>query len=124
MDIIYIKDLQIETVIGVFDWERNVRQTVSIDLEMATDIHKAAATDDINDALDYKAVCKRVIAFVEASRFQLVEALAEAVAQLIVQEFPIPWLRLRLGKPGALRGSRDVGLIIERKQNDTVPSAI
>lgn len=114
MDIVYIRDLKIDTVIGIFDWERRIRQTVSIDLEMATDIRKAAASDDIKDALDYKAVAKRVIGFVSESEFLLVETLAEKVAGIVLAEFNVPWLRLRLSKPGAVRGSQDVGLIIER----------
>jgi dihydroneopterin aldolase len=114
MDIVYIRDLKIDTIIGIFDWERRIRQTVSLDLEMASDIAKAAASDDIRDALDYKAVSKRLIAFVESSEFLLVETLAEKVATLVLAEFPVPWLRLRLSKPGALRGAQDVGVIIER----------
>lgn len=114
MDIVYIRDLKIQTVIGIFDWERSIKQTVSIDLEMATDIRKAAASDHIDDALDYKAIAKRVIAFVETHDFQLVETLAEKVAALVREEFSVPWLKLRLSKPGAVRGSKDVGVIIER----------
>ncbi len=114
MDIVYIRDLKIDTVIGIFDWERRIRQTVSIDLEMATDIRRAAASDDIRDALDYKAVSKRIIAFVTASEFLLVEKLSEEVAAIVLNEFNVPWLRLRLSKPGAIRGSQDVGIIIER----------
>jgi dihydroneopterin aldolase len=114
MDIVYIRDLKIETVIGIFDWERRIRQTVSLDLEMATDIRKAAATDDIKDALDYKAVAKRLIAFVSESEFLLVETMAEKIAAIVQGEFNVPWLRLRLSKPGAVRGSQDVGVIIER----------
>ncbi|MDI1302449.1 MAG: dihydroneopterin aldolase [bacterium] len=114
MDIVYIRDLKIDTVIGIFDWERRIRQTVSIDLEMATDIRRAAASDDISDALDYKAVSKRIIAFVTASEFLLVEKLSEEVAAIVLNEFNVPWLRLRLSKPGAIRGSQDVGIIIER----------
>ena len=116
MDIVYINDLKVDTVIGIFDWERRIRQTVSLDLEMAADIRKGAASDHIDDALDYKAIGKRVIAFIEGSEFQLVETLAENVAQLVIGEFNVPWLKLRLSKPGALRGSRDVGVIIERGQ--------
>jgi dihydroneopterin aldolase len=118
MDIVYIRDLKIETVIGIFDWERRIRQTVSIDLEMATDIRKAAATDDIADALDYKAVAKRLIAFVGESQFLLVETLSEKVAEIVMTEFNVPWLKLRLSKPGAVRGSQDVGIIIERGKKD------
>ncbi|MDX1804229.1 MAG: dihydroneopterin aldolase [Alcanivorax sp.] len=114
MDIVYINDLKVDTVIGIFDWERRIRQTISLDLEMAADIHRGAASDHIDDALDYKAIGKRVIAFIEASEYQLVETLAEAVATLVLSEFSVPWLKLRLSKPGALRGARDVGVIIER----------
>ena len=114
MDIVYIRDLQVETVIGIFDWEREVKQTVSLDLEMAADIRRAAQTDDIQYALDYKAVAKRLIAFVQQSQFQLVESLAEEIAAIVRREFRVSWLRLRLSKPGALRGSRDVGIVIER----------
>ncbi|UUA74808.1 dihydroneopterin aldolase [Cellvibrio sp. QJXJ] len=114
MDIVYIRDLRIDTIIGIYDWEREVRQTVSIDLEMASDIRKAAATDDIQFALNYKAVSKRLITYVENRNALLVETLAEEIAQMIRTEFDVPWLRLRLSKPGAVRGARDVGLIIER----------
>ncbi len=114
MDIVYIRDLRIETIIGIYDWERQVRQTVSIDLEMASDIRKAAETDDIGYALNYKAVSKRLIAYVENRNALLVETLAEEIAKIIREEFNVPWLRLRLSKPGAVRGARDVGLIIER----------
>jgi dihydroneopterin aldolase len=114
MDIVYIRDLRIETVIGIYEWERRVRQTVILDLEMATDVARAAATDSIADALDYKAVAKRVIAFVEGSRFQLVETLAERVAEVVIGELGVPWLRLQVNKQGALRGARDVGVVIER----------
>lgn len=116
MDIVYLNDLRIETIIGIFDWERRVKQTVSLDLEMAADISKAAGSDDIKDALDYKAVAKRVISFVEASEFQLVETLAERIAAIILDEFNVPWIRLRVNKQGAVRGARDVGVIIERGQ--------
>lgn len=113
-DLIFISDLRIETIIGIYDWERKVRQTVSLDLEMATDIRKAAASDGIEDTLNYKAVAKRLIAFVGDSEFQLVETLAERIAGIVTQEFGVSWLRLKLHKPGALRGSRDVGVMIER----------
>ena len=114
MDIIYLNDLRIDTIIGIFDWERRVKQTVSLDIEMATDISRAAASDDIADTLDYKAVAKRVIAFVEESQFQLVETLAERVTDIILNEFGVPWVRLRVNKQGAVRGARDVGVLIER----------
>jgi len=114
MDIIYLRELRIETVIGIYDWERRIKQPVIIDLEMAADIRRAAGTDNIEDTLNYKAVAKRVIAFVEKSEFQLVETLAERVAEIVLNEFPVPWLRLQVNKVGALRGARDVGVIIER----------
>ena len=114
MDIVYLRDLKIETVIGIFDWERQIKQTVVLDIDMATDVAAAAATDNIEDALDYKAITKRIIQFVEASEFQLVETLAERIAEVLRSEFEIPWLKLTVNKKGALRGARDVGVIIER----------
>ncbi len=113
-DRVFIEDLRIETVIGIFDWEREIKQTISLDVEMAFDIHQAAQSDAIEDALDYKAVAKRLIQFVGGSEFQLVESLAEHCAALILAEFPVPWLRLKLSKPGAVRGSSAVGVTIER----------
>jgi dihydroneopterin aldolase len=113
-DLVFIEDLRIQTVIGIFDWEREITQTVSLDLQMAFDIRAAAASDDIVDTLDYKSVSKRLIGFVEASEFQLVEALAEHCATIILEEFPVSWVHLKLSKPGAVRGSSAVGVIIER----------
>jgi dihydroneopterin aldolase len=121
MDIVYIRDLRIETIIGIFDWERQVKQTVSLDLEMAHDIRRAAATDDIQYALNYKSIAKRLIAFIEQSEFLLVERMAEEVARIVIEEFSVPWLKLRVSKPGALRGSKDVGIIIER---GTLPTTV
>jgi dihydroneopterin aldolase len=114
MDIVFIEDLRIETVIGIYDWERKIRQTIAIDLEMAFDNRKPASTDKIGDTLDYKAVSKRLIAFVENSHFELVETLAERSAEIVMQEFNVPWLRLKLSKPGAVTGSKAVGVRIER----------
>lgn len=114
MDIVYIRELEISTIIGIFDWEREQRQVVSLDLEMGADIRAAAASDSIDDALDYKAVAKRLIEFVEGAEFFLVETLAERIAEIVLDEFNVRWLKLRLGKPGAVTGSRDVGIIIER----------
>jgi dihydroneopterin aldolase len=114
MDIIYLNDLRIDTVIGVYDWERRVKQRVILDLEMATDIRQAAASDSLDDTLNYKAVAKRLIDFVGHSEYQLVETLAERIAEIVLNEFNVPWLRLRLNKQGAVRGARDVGIIIER----------
>ncbi len=114
MDIIFLTDLRIETVIGIYDWERGIKQTVIFDLEMAADIRRAASSDHIDDTLDYKSVAKRVIQFVEGSEFQLVETLAEKVAELILTEFDVPWIRLKLNKSGAIRGASGVGILIER----------
>ena len=114
MDIVFINDLRIETIIGIYDWERKVKQTISLDLEMGTDIRKSAATDAIEDTLNYKAVAKRLIAFVGESEYQLVETLAEKIADIVLSEFDVPWLKLTVHKPGAVRGSRDVGVTIER----------
>ncbi|MDD1650711.1 MAG: dihydroneopterin aldolase [Methylococcaceae bacterium] len=114
MDIIFLRGLQLETVIGIYDWERKIRQTVIIDLEMATDIRSAAATDDISHTLDYKAVSKRIIAFVEESEFFLVETLAEKITGILLDEFSVPWVRLTLNKKGAISGASDVGIQIER----------
>ena len=117
-DIIFLSDLRVQTVIGIWDWERAIKQTVAIDLEMATDIRKAAASDSIEDTLDYKSVAKRIIEFVEQSSFQLVETMAEQIAGIIMDEFGVPWVKVRLSKPGAIRGSREVGILIERTREN------
>lgn len=114
MDIIYLKDLKTCPIVGVFDWERKVRQTISIDLEMATDIRVAAKTDDIGYALNYKSVSRRVVEFVESRRFKLIETMAEELAGVLMKEFKIPWLRLTISKAGAVRDVSDLGLVIER----------
>ena len=114
MDKIFIHALKAEAIIGIYDWERQVRQTVLIDLEFAADVRKAALTDSIDDTLNYKRVAKRIIAFVEGSQFHLVETLAEHVAMLVLDEFGISWVRITLSKPGAVRSSRDVGVSVER----------
>jgi dihydroneopterin aldolase len=114
MDIIYIRELKIDTVIGIYGWERQIKQTVVFDIEMATDIAKAAATDSIEHTLNYKAVAKRLIEFVSNSDFQLVETLIEQVADIILTEFSVCWVRVQLNKRGAVRGATDVGIIIER----------
>ena len=111
MDIIFLRDLRIDTIIGIYDWERETRQTVVLDLEMSTDVAKAAASDDIKDALNYKDIAKRLISFVEGSSYQLVETLAEECARIIREEFAVDWVRLSLNKQGAVSGSRDVGVI-------------
>jgi dihydroneopterin aldolase len=114
MEIVYIRGLEIKTVIGVYDWEREIRQTVTLDLKMKADFRKAAVHDEIEHALDYKAVAKRLAAFVEESSFKLMETLGTRIADIVQEEFGVTWLYLELGKPGAVTGSRDVGVIIER----------
>ncbi len=114
MDIIFLGGLEIKTIIGIYDWERETKQIVAFDIEMACDIAKAAKSDDIADTLDYKAVSKRVISFVEESQFFLVEKLIEEVADIIRTEFNVPWVKITLNKKGAISGASDVGIIIER----------
>lgn len=116
MDIVFIRELRVQTVIGIYDWEREIKQTVVIDLEMAMDNRVPAASDNIHDAVDYKAVGKRLIAFIEGARFELVETLAERIAEIVLAEFGVPWLRLTVNKEGALRGARGVGVTLERGQ--------
>jgi dihydroneopterin aldolase len=118
MDKIFIHALKTEAIIGIFDWERQVRQTVVIDLELSADIRKAAFSDSIEDTLNYKRVAKQVLSFVEASQFHLVETLSEHIAMMIVEDFGVSWVRVALSKPGAIRNSRDVGIIIERGRGD------
>ena len=118
MDIIFLQALEVETIIGIFDWERKIKQKVVFDIEMGADIKAAAATDHIDDTLDYKAVAKRIIQFVEDSQFQLVETLAEKVAGIVLDEFNVPWVKVTLNKVGAIRGARGVGIVIERGQRD------
>ncbi len=116
MDIIYLNDLKIETIIGIYDWEREVKQIITLDLEMAGDVAKAAKSDHIDDTLNYKAVAKRLLEFVGQSEFQLVETLAEEVANIILNEFSVPWVKVKVNKKGAVRYASDVGVIIERGQ--------
>ena len=116
LDIVFIEDLRIDTIIGIYDWEREVKQTIALDIEMAADNTIPASSEDIEDALNYKAVAKRMIAFTEESQFQLVETLSERLVEIIMGEFNVPWCRLKLRKLGAVTGSRSVGVIIERGQ--------
>lgn len=116
MDLIYVRNLRVECVIGVFEWERRTRQTVGIDLDLAADVARAARTDRLEDTLDYKAVAKRIVDFVGQSEFQLVETLADKVANVVLSEFAVPWVRVRINKKGALRRATDVGVVIERGQ--------
>lgn len=117
-DCIFLRGLEIECIIGFIDWERRIKQTVTLDVELPVDCRRAARTDAVADTLDYKKVAKRIIAFVESTEYQLVETLAEHTAQLVLEEFGVAWIRLSISKPGAIRGSRDVGVTIERTRAD------
>ncbi|HEX7369873.1 MAG TPA: dihydroneopterin aldolase [Rhodanobacteraceae bacterium] len=114
MDVVFIEALEVETVIGIYDWERKIRQKVVLDIEMGFDNTKPAASDKIDDTVNYKAVSKRLIAFIDAATFELVETLAERCAAIIREEFDVPWVRLKLSKPGAVTGAKAVGVMIER----------
>ena len=118
MDIVFIRELKVDTVVGIYDWERRIRQMVVLDLEMGWDIRRAAATDRIEDTLDYKAVAKRISHFVGESEFQLVETLAEKVTELVMGEFKVKWIKVVLNKPGAVSGSKSVGVIVERGKRE------
>ena len=124
-DRIFLHGLTAECIIGFIDWERRVRQTVVLDIELPVDCRRASLTDDVADTLDYKKVAKRVLAYVAASEFKLVETLAHRVALLVLEEFGAEWVRVALNKPGAIRNSRDVGVVIERTRADlTVAAAV
>jgi 7,8-dihydroneopterin aldolase/epimerase/oxygenase len=122
-DRIFLHGLTTECIIGFIDWERRVKQTVVLDIELPVDCRRAARSDEVADTLDYKKVAKRVLAFIEASEFRLVETLAHRVALLILEEFAVAWVRIALNKPGAIRNSRDVGVVIERARADLAPGA-
>ena len=118
MDIIYLHDLKVDCVIGVWEWERQITQTITIDLDMGFDIRKAAQSDDLPDTLSYKDVSKRIESFVQQSDFALVEKLIEEIANILLNEFAIKWCRVKVNKFGAVRGAGDVGVIIERGEKD------
>lgn len=120
MDKIFITALKADAVIGIYDWEKKIRQTLILDLELSTDIRKAAASDDIADTINYKAISKRLVAFISESRFELVESLSEAIARLLITEFHAEEVALKLHKPGALSDAEDVGIIIKRQKTDFI----
>ena len=122
-DRIFLRGLAAECIIGFIDWERRVKQTVVVDLELPVDCRRAAATDDVADTVDYKRVAKRVLAYINASEFKLVETLAHRLALLLLEEFAVEWVRVSLNKPGAIRNSRDVGVVIERSRADLTAAA-
>ena len=118
MDKIFLRELRVDAVIGIWEWEQRIRQTVSIDLEMAADARAAATSDSVESTLNYRDVAKRVQDFVADSRFHLVETLAESVARVVVEEFNVRWVKVSVAKPGAIRGAREVGIVIERTAGD------
>jgi dihydroneopterin aldolase len=118
VDKIFLEDLRVEAVIGIWEWERRVRQTISLNLELQTDVKRAAASDEIEAALDYKSIAKELIRVVETSEFKLVETLAETLARIVVTDFGVAWVKLSVSKPGAIEGSRNVGVLIERTSED------
>jgi 7,8-dihydroneopterin aldolase/epimerase/oxygenase len=122
-DRIFLRGLAIECIIGFIEWERRIKQTVVIDIELPVDCRRAALSDEVADTLDYKKVSKRIIAFVETSQFKLVETLAQRIAMLVLEEFGVEWVRLSVNKPGAIRGSRDVGISLERTRADLAGGA-
>jgi dihydroneopterin aldolase len=113
-DTIFISELSVHAIIGIYDWERQIKQRLVFDIEMGTDIARSAESDSIEDTLNYKAVAKRVTQFVQDSSYGLIESLIERVAEIILNEFPTPWVRITLNKVGAVRGSKSVGIRIER----------
>jgi dihydroneopterin aldolase len=123
MDIVYIRQLKIDTVIGIFDWERKIKQQVCLDVDMAVDITKAAAAENIERTVSYKSVSDRLIEFVEHSEFLLVETMAEEIAQLLRSEFSLDWVRLRIGKPAAISAASDVGVLIERGERPAIANS-
>jgi dihydroneopterin aldolase len=122
-DRIFLRGLTAECIIGFIDWERRVKQTVVLDIELPVDCRRASVSDDVADTVDYKKVAKRVLAYIEASQFKLVETLAHRLALLLLEEFGLEWVRISLNKPGAIRNSRDVGVVIERSRADLTPAA-
>ncbi|MEZ5478779.1 MAG: dihydroneopterin aldolase [Thiolinea sp.] len=114
MDIVYIRDLRLQAGIGIYPWEKAIKQQVRIDLEMAWDNTVPAASDDIEDALNYKAAAQKVTECVQAQHYDLVERMAEEVAAMLMQDMKVPWLRLTIGKPGAVKQAAEVGVCIER----------
>jgi dihydroneopterin aldolase len=117
MDIVFVEGLKVDTVIGIYDWEKKIRQDIILDIEMSSDIAAAAKTDHIDQALNYKSVCKRVASFVRESKFELVETLAEKICQIILNEFDVHWVKLTLNKGEAITGASGVGVIIERTKS-------
>ena len=122
MDKIFLTGLRTDAVIGIYDWERDIRQLLIVDLEMATDIRKASATDDIQYTLNYKSISDRVVAFVSDSSFGLIETLAEQIAEIVRGEFGVSWVRVTVHKPDAIEAASDLGVTIERGERQMTQS--
>ncbi len=118
MDIVYLHNLKVDTVIGVWEWERRIRQTLIFDIDLGTDVSRAGESDAIEDTVDYKAVSDRVMSFARGSEFRLIEALATHLAKIILDEFDVRWVRIRINKQGVVRHVRDIGVVIERGERD------
>jgi dihydroneopterin aldolase len=118
VDKLFLRELRVEAIIGFWEWERRVKQIVSIDLEIATDSRAAARVDSVEAALNYERLAQRVLDFVSASEFKLVETLADAIARIAVKEFGAPWVKVSVAKPGAIPRARDVGVVLERETTD------
>lgn len=118
MDIVFLHGLRIDTVIGIWDWERKLKQTLILDIDMGADLSIPGRSDNIEDTIDYKSVTKRIFRLAEENSFLLVEKLAETIAEILREEFKIPWVRIRINKQGAVRQVRDVGVIIERGRRE------
>jgi dihydroneopterin aldolase len=116
VDTLFVRELKVQTRIGIYDWEREVPQTVLIDLEIAADAARAARTDKVEATINYQTVCDRLVDYLERAETELVETVAEEIARIVREEFGAPWVRVAVHKPAAVRGTRDVGVRIERGQ--------
>ena len=114
MDIIYIHGLQCDCHVGVWQWEKKVTQKLMLDIDLATDMSQAASSDKLADTLDYKKISDRVVEYAQANKFDLIESLVEGIAQTIMTEFSVPWLRIKLDKGAIVKGVKHVGVLIER----------
>ena len=117
-DRIYVEDLRVKGTIGIFDWEKKIKQEISLSYEIDHDNFSASKKDKIEATTDYKTITKKIISFIEENKFELVETFAEKIAEMVIKDFDVNWIKLRVSKPGALRFSKDVGVIIERTSKD------
>lgn len=118
MDKLFLRELRVETIIGFWEWERRIKQTVVVDLEIGTDARPAAAADRVSSALNYEPIANRLVEFIGGADFHLVESLADAIARIVVADFGAKWVKVSVAKPGAIPAAREVGVIIERTTAD------